>query len=107
LSRRRSGETWKHIGRRLQLAQNQRIGRMSEEFFDRNIRTKAFLEGGYVDNKRIHKGGDRVVQKRDIYGRKIGKPITYEIKTGVRSQLSDAQKKRMKQLGNRYRVIRY
>jgi hypothetical protein len=36
---------------------------------------------GY-DVKRIHVGGDYVVQNQDFRGRKIGRPITHEIKTG-------------------------
>ena len=54
--------------------------------------------------KRIHKGGDFIVQKRDNWGNKIGKPVTNEIKTGD-SILSEAQKARKKR-GN-FKIVRY
>lgn len=74
---------------------------MGEDRFDLEQR----LQGH--DVRKIHKGGDFVVQKRDMFGRKIGKPMTYEVKTG-NSQLSDAQKRKQRRLGKRsYKVIRY
>ena len=59
------------------------------------------------DCQKIHKGGDFVVQKRGIFGNKIGKPTTYEIKTG-NAKLSKAQqnKKRRSAKGS-YKVVRY
>ena len=73
---------------------------MSEDWFALTQR----LQGYEV--KKIHKGGDFVVQKRDPFGRKRGKPETYEIKTGD-SQLSEAQKRKKRRLGKRYKVVRY
>lgn len=49
------------------------------------------------DVRKIHKDGDFVVQKKDIFGNKIGKPKVYEIKTG-NSKLSKAHKKNKKRL---------
>lgn len=83
------------------LASNKMRGRMAEDSFALEQR----LQGH--DVKRIHKGGDFVVQKRGIFGRKTGKPTTYEIKTG-NAQLSDAQKKKKSRSPKeRYKVIRY
>lgn len=59
------------------------------------------------DCKKIREGGDFVVQKRDFFGNKVGKPTTYEVKTG-NSPLTEAQEKRKRQLGrNRYKIARY
>ena len=56
---------------------------------------------------RIHEGGDFIVQKRDFWGNKVGKPTVHEIKTG-NSQLSEAQKREKAKLGNsRYKIERY
>lgn len=76
-------------------------GRMAEDSFALEQRMQGH------DVKKIHKGGDFVVQKRDIFGRKIGRPKTYEVKTG-NSQLSEAQKRKKRHLGKRrYKVVRY
>jgi hypothetical protein len=58
------------------------------------------------DVKKIHTGGDFVVQKRDLFGRKIGKPKTVEVKTGG-SPLTEAQKKKKRQLKGKYKVESY
>ena len=72
---------------------------MTEDSVARTIRMQGH------DIKKIHKGGDLEVQKRDLRGRRIGKPITVEVKTGS-SPLSDAQKRRKRQLGRRYKIVR-
>ena len=82
------------------LAFNKWRGRMSEDWFALTQR----LQGHEV--RKIHKGGDFVVQKRDIYGRKRGKPEIHEVKTGD-SKLSPAQKRKKRRLGKRYKVDRY
>ncbi len=57
--------------------------------------------------RKIHKGRDFVVQERGMFGRKIGKPKTYEVKTG-NSQLSDAQKRKQRRASRgSYKVVRY
>jgi hypothetical protein len=59
------------------------------------------------DCTKIRKDGDFVVQKRDFFGNEIGEPTVFEVKTD-NSPLSEAQKKRKRQLGrSRYRVVRY
>jgi len=59
------------------------------------------------DCKKIRENGDFVVQKRDFFGNKVGEPTTYEVKTG-KTQLTEAQEKRQRQLGrNRYKIARY
>jgi hypothetical protein len=59
------------------------------------------------DCQKIRQDGDFVVQKRDFFGNKVGLPTTYEIKTG-KTQLTEAQEKRQRQLGrNRYKIARY
>jgi hypothetical protein len=56
---------------------------------------------------KIRKGGDFVVQERDFFGYKTGKPTIYEVKT-ANSSLTEAQEKRKHQLGrNRYKIVRY
>jgi hypothetical protein len=83
------------------LASNRMRGRMAEDSFALEQRMQGH------DVKRIHKGGDFVVQKRDMLGRKAGKPKTYEIKTG-NAQLSDAQKKKKRRSPKgSYKVVRY
>jgi hypothetical protein len=85
----------------LTLSNNRMRGRMAEDSFAMEQR----IQGN--DVKKIHKGGDFVVQKRNIFGRKIGKPTTHEIKTG-NSQLLEAQRRKKALLGNRrYKVDRY
>ena len=74
---------------------------MSEDWFALTQR----LQGHEV--RKIHKGGDFVVQKRDAFGRKKGKPITVEVKTGD-SKLSEAQERKKKRLGKKkYKIVRY
>lgn len=73
---------------------------MAEDWFALTQR----LQGHEV--RKIHKGGDFVVQRRDFFGRKIGRPETHEIKTGD-SQLSPAQKRMKRRLGKKYKVDRY
>ena len=76
-------------------------GRMAENSFELEQR----VQGN--ECRKIHKGGDFVVQRKDMFGRKIGKPATHEIKTG-NSQLSEAQRRKKARLGNRrYKVDRY
>jgi hypothetical protein len=59
------------------------------------------------DCKKIRKDGDFVVQKRDFFGNKVGEPTTYEVKMG-KTQLTEAQEKRQRQLGrNRHKIARY
>ena len=77
------------------LALNVMKGRMAEDSFEMSQR----LQGH--DVKKTHKGGDFVVRRG-----KRGKPITYEIKTGD-SRLSEAQTRKKRRLGKRYKVIRY
>lgn len=77
------------------LAFNKMKGRMAEDSFEMSMR----LQGYEV--QKIHEGGDFVVRK----GRR-GKPTTYEVKTGD-SELSEAQKKKKRRLGKRYKVVRY
>ena len=89
-----------NFAKSLTLSSNRMRGRMAEGSFELSQR----LAGHEV--RKIHKGGDFVVQKRDLFGRKIGKPKTYEVKTGD-SQLSDAQKRKKRQLKRSYKVVRY
>jgi hypothetical protein len=88
------------FSKRVTLSNNKDRGKMGEGLFA--------MEHTYQgdDVKRIHVGGDFVVQKKDYLGRKIGRPITHEIKTG-HSPLSEAQKRKQKQLKGRYKVNRY
>jgi hypothetical protein len=75
-------------------------GRMAEDSFAMSQR----IQGHEV--RKTHKGRDFQVQKRDLFGRKIGKPISYEVKTGG-SELTEAQRRRKARLGRRYKVVRY
>ncbi len=75
--------------KRLRLSTNRMRGKMAEDIF----RLDQSLQGN--DVRKIHKGGDFVVQNKDLFGRKIGKPVTCEIKTG-NAKLSTAQKKKEK-----------
>jgi hypothetical protein len=81
--------------RSMTLSFNKMRGRMAEDSFEMSQR----LQGREV--RKIHKGGDFVVRKggRD-------KPTTYEIKTGD-SELSEAQERKKRRLGRRYKVVRY
>lgn len=89
------------FSKRQTLASNRMKGKMAEDSFH----LEQNLQGN--DCRKIHKGGDFVVQKRDFFGNKVGKPTVHEIKTG-NSKLSDAQKRKKARLGNkRYKVERY
>ncbi len=90
-----------NFSKRITLSNNKMRGRMAEDSFAMSQR----LQGHEV--KKIHKGGDFVVQKRSVFGRNIGKPTVHEVKTG-NSQLSEAQRRKKTRLGNRrYKVERY
>jgi hypothetical protein len=59
------------------------------------------------DCTKIRKGGDFVVQERDFFGNKIGKPTTFQVKTS-NSRVTEAEEKRRRQLGrDRYKITRY
>ncbi|MDR2699778.1 MAG: hypothetical protein LBC12_03060 [Nitrososphaerota archaeon] len=59
------------------------------------------------DCTKICKGGDFVVQERDFFGNEIGKPKTYQVKTG-NSKVTAAEEERKRQLGrDRYKIVRY
>jgi hypothetical protein len=59
------------------------------------------------DCQKLRRGGDFVVQQRDFFGEKQGKPTVFEVKTG-NSTVTEAQRHRKRQLGrNRYRIVRY
>jgi hypothetical protein len=89
------------FSRRTTLAGNRFNGRLAEDSFELEHRIQGH------DVQKIHKGGDFVVQKRDIFGNKIGKPTTCEIKTG-NAKLSKAQKRKKKSSSKgSYKVIRY
>lgn len=90
-----------NVSKRFNLSSNRAKGSIAKDrfAFDQSIQ-------GH-DCKKIRRGGDFVVQKRDFFGNKIGEPTVFEVKTGD-TQLSDAQEKRKRQLGrNRYKVVRY
>lgn len=87
--------------KRTTLANNRFKGRMAEDSFALQQR----IQGN--ECRKIHKGGDFVVQKKDIFGRPVGKPTVHEVKTG-NATLSDAQRRKKARLGNkRYKVERY
>jgi hypothetical protein len=81
-----------NFSQRMTLARNRWTGRMAEDSFAISQR----LHGNEV--KKTHRGRDFEVQRRDLFGRKIGKPVSYEVKTGD-SQLSEAQRRRKARLG--------
>jgi hypothetical protein len=59
------------------------------------------------DCTKIRKGGDFMVQERDFFGAEIGKPTTYQVKTG-NSKITDAEEKRKRKLGrDKYKIVRY
>jgi hypothetical protein len=59
------------------------------------------------DCEKIRGDGDFVVQKRDFFGNKVGEPTVFEVKTG-NSPLTEAQRKKKRQLGTRrYKIVRY
>ena len=87
--------------KRATLANNRMKGKMAEDSFMLEQR----MQGN--DCKKIHKGGDFIVQKREILsGKKIGKPRVVEIKTGG-SRLSKAQTRNKKRLGKGFKEVRY
>jgi hypothetical protein len=95
------GDGLRNYQKRATLSNNRMKGKMAEESF----RIEQNLQGN--DCRKIHKGGDFVVQKRDIFGNRVGKPTVHEVKTG-NAKLSSAQKRRKARLGNsRYKVERY
>jgi hypothetical protein len=94
------GDGVKRFQKRMTLSSNRMRGRMAEASFN----MEQTIQGN--DCRKIHKGGDFVVQKRDLFGNKIGKPTVHEIKTG-NAKLSPAQKRKKKQLGKRYKEERY
>jgi len=96
----RDGRTSKKQKLRENLKRNIRQGRDAEE----NFRHSQIAQGN--DCRKIHEGGDFLVQKRDWQRRNIGKPKTYEIKTG-KSPLSEAQKRKKARIGKDYKVERY
>ena len=91
-------EKWK---RNVTLATNKWKGRLAENSVEMSYRLQGY------DVKKIHKGGDFIVQKRDfLSGRRIGKPIIVEVKSGPHARLSKIQRQRMRRLKKRYKVIR-
>jgi hypothetical protein len=59
------------------------------------------------DCTKIRKNGDFVVQERDFFGNEMGKPKTYQVKTG-NSKITSAEEKRKRQLGrDKYKIVRY
>lgn len=88
------------LSKRMTLASNRMTGRMAEDSFAMTQRIQGH------DVRKTHKGRDFEVQRRDLFGRKRGKPISYEIKTGG-SQLTESQRRKKRRLGRRYRVVRY
>lgn len=84
--------------KRMTLESNKFKGKMGEDSF----RDTELARGS--DVRRIHKGGDFVVQKRDIFGNKAGKTFVAEIKTG-KGRLSKAQKATKKRKGKNFREV--
>jgi hypothetical protein len=59
------------------------------------------------DCKKLGRGGDFVVQKKDFFGEVEGEPTVVDVKLG-NSKATEAQEQRKRQLGrNRYRIVRY
>jgi hypothetical protein len=59
------------------------------------------------DCKKLGRGGDFVVQKRDFLGEVEGEPTVVDVKSGG-SKMTEAQEQRKRKLGrNRYRIVRY
>jgi len=92
---------FKGLSKRMTLASNRMTSRMAEDSFAMSQR----IQGNEV--RKTHKGRDFEVQRRDLFGRKIGKPISYEIKSGPDARLSEAQRRKKARLGRRYKVVRY
>jgi hypothetical protein len=90
-----------NVSKRFNLSSNRAKGNIAKDRF-------AFdqtMQGN--DCQKIRQDGDFVVQKRDSFGNKVGEPTTYEVKTG-KTQLTEAQEKRQRQMGrNRYKIARY
>jgi hypothetical protein len=92
------------------------FGNTSRRFAQSNRRVKGIIAKDRFafdqamqghDCKKIHDGGDFVVQKRDFFGNKVGEPTVFEVKTG-NSTLTEAQEKRKRKLGwNHYKVVKY
>ena len=90
-----------NVSKRFNLSSNRAKGNIAKDrfAFDQTMQ-------GH-DCQKIRQDGDFVVQKRDFFGNKVGEPTTYEVKTG-KTQLTEAQEKRQRQLGrNRYKIARY
>ena len=90
-----------NVSKRFNLSSNRAKGNIAKDrfAFDQTMQ-------GH-DCQKIRQDGDFVVQKRDFFGNKVGQPTTYEVKTG-KTQLTEAQEKRQRQLGrNRYKIVRY
>jgi hypothetical protein len=90
-----------NVSKRFNLSSNRAKGNIAKDRF-------AFdqtMQGN--DCRKIRQDGDFVVQKRDFFGNKVGETTTYEVKTG-KTQLTEAQEKRQRQMGrNRYKIARY
>lgn len=80
--------------------ENRYYGKEAEE----QARREYELNGYEVE--KIHRGGDLKVRKRDWLTGKKGKPTIVEVKSG-NSKLSDLQKKRKRQYGDRFVEKRY
>jgi hypothetical protein len=100
MSKKKKSDSFTQMGKRMMLGMNVMKGKLGEGMFEAGERMKGH------DVKRIHKGGDYVVQKRDFFGRKIGKPKVHEVKTG-NARLSKAQRSKRKKLKGGYKVDRY
>lgn len=87
------------LKKRITLENNKFKGKMGEDSF----RDIELAKGSEV--KRIHKGGDFIVQDRGIFGNKVGNPYVAEIKTGG-GKLSKAQKATKKRKGKNFREVR-
>jgi len=104
LSKRKSNNDplkYGNVSKRFNLSSKHAKGRIAKDrfAFDQTMQ-------GH-DCEKIREGGDFVVQKRDFFGNKVGEPTIYEVKTG-NSKLTEAQEKRLRQLGrNRYKIVRY
>ncbi len=59
------------------------------------------------DCKKLGRGGDFVVQRRDFFGGAEGEATVVDVKAGD-SRVTEAQMQRRRRLGrNRYRTVRY
>jgi hypothetical protein len=90
-----------NVSKRFSLSSNRAKGDIAKDRFAFDQTMKGH------DCQKIRQDGDFVVQKRDFFGNKVGEPTTYEVKTG-KTQLTEAQEKRQRQLGrNHYKIARY